>query len=461
MGKRLLIVAAVLVLLAGAAYVAATRALGGDLVRATLEQQLAARLGQPVRIGSAAAAIFPAVAIDLRDVAIGTPPSVQLSRARVVTGLRGLLSRRVDEAELILEDGRVTWPLPFALGPSKPAEESAATSAFTIGSVRRIVWRNITVVTGLPPVAIDLDASLAGDRFVVDRIAARSGTTRLEATGTFDSLSRVEGRLDVKGDISFAGYDARGLVASAAISPRGIVLSPLSFRMFDGAFDGRLDADLQRSVPQLRLNGQVSNVDVGKAIAASGSAGGLTGRLGGRIAITASGSDGAALLRTARGTIDALVKDGTMPYLDLVRPIVLAFGKPSGATPGGSGSSFSTLTGTFTLANGTLTTSNLTMEARDFDLAGRGQLSVDTGAVSANADVALSEELTAQAGADLRRYAQEDGRVIVPATVRGSLGKPTVFVDVAAATRRALGNELRRRVDDFIGGLFKKKKGGG
>ena len=460
MGKKLLIAGAALIALAGIAYVAVNRALGGDLVRATLEQQLAARLGQPVRIGSARAALFPAVAVDLRDIAIGTPPSVQLARARVVTGLRGLLSRRVDEAELILEDGQVTWPLPFALGSSQPAQATAAPT-FTIGSVRRIVWRNITVVTGLPPVAIDLDASLAGDRFVVDRIAARSGTTRLEARGTFESLSRVEGRLDVKGNISFAGYEARHLAATAAIAPRGIVLSPLSFEMFDGAFEGRLDADLQRSVPQVRLAGRVSNVDVAKAIAASGSAGGLTGRLSGRVTLVASGSDGASLLRTASGTLDASVKDGTMPHLDLVRPIILAFGKPSGETPGGSGSSFSSLSGTFALANGTLTTSNLAMASRDFDLDGGGQLRIETGAVAANADVALSRELTAQAGTDLRRYAQEDGRVIVPATVRGSLSRPTVFVDVAAAARRAFGNELRRRADEFIGGLFKKKKKGG
>jgi hypothetical protein len=72
--------------------------------------------------------------------------------------------------------------------------------------------------------------------------------------------------------------------------------------------------------------------------------------------------------------------------------------------------------------------------------------------------VQLSRELTAQAGADLRRYAEEDGRVIVPVTVSRTLGRPLVFVDVAAATRRALGNELKRRATGFLGGLFKKKK---
>jgi hypothetical protein len=72
----------------------------------------------------------------------------------------------------------------------------------------------------------------------------------------------------------------------------------------------------------------------------------------------------------------------------------------------------------------------------------------------------LSQDLTAQAGIDLRRYAQQDGRVIVPASVGGTLANPRVSVDVAAAMQRALGNELQRRAKEILGGLFKKKGGG-
>jgi hypothetical protein len=95
------------------------------------------------------------------------------------------------------------------------------------------------------------------------------------------------------------------------------------------------------------------------------------------------------------------------------------------------------------------------------DSDGRGTLAIDSGAVDARADVSLSPELTAQAGTDLRRYAQQDGRVILPATVSGTLTQPTVFIDVAAAAKRAITNEMQRRATDFLGGLFKKKKGGG
>jgi hypothetical protein len=47
---------------------------------------------------------------------------------------------------------------------------------------------------------------------------------------------------------------------------------------------------------------------------------------------------------------------------------------------------------------------------------------------------------------------------VVPATVHGTLQQPAVALDVAAATRRALENELERRAKSFFGDLFKRKK---
>jgi hypothetical protein len=72
--------------------------------------------------------------------------------------------------------------------------------------------------------------------------------------------------------------------------------------------------------------------------------------------------------------------------------------------------------------------------------------------------VVLSTELSAQAGVDLRRYAQQDGRVVVPATIGGTLQRPTVALDTAAAMRRALGNEIQRRTKSLLDGLFRRRE---
>src|SRR5262249_50318873 len=98
--KWLIVVIAVLFLIVAGISVLALQVLGSDLVRSQIEKQLSSYLGQPVHIASASTAIFPRIAIDLHDFTIGKPAAVQLGRVRLVTGLRGLLSRRVEDAAI-------------------------------------------------------------------------------------------------------------------------------------------------------------------------------------------------------------------------------------------------------------------------------------------------------------------------------------------------------------------------
>ncbi|HVZ22169.1 MAG TPA: AsmA family protein [Vicinamibacterales bacterium] len=448
--------AVVLVLVLGG-WLLVRHMLAPELVRSTIEQQLGERLGQPVHIASATASIFPRVGVNLHDVAIGAPPAVSLARVELHTGLRALLSHRIANAEVVLADGRIPWPLPFPL--AAPSSGGSGTAAVTITSISRIALQNITIASSLPPLTVNLDAALHGDRVDIGQLSAQSGKTRLQATGTIDSVSRMKGTLAVKGTLEAAGYDATALSASVALASDSFTLAPLSFDTLGGRFKGRLAADLRGAAPALQLAGDVSGIDVTQAMQRSGAAGGITGTLGGQIRIAASGTDGAALLRSAHGNLNVEITNGTIPHLDLVRTVVLAFGKPAGAVPAGSGSGFESLGGPLVLANRTLSSDRLTLRSRDVDMIADARLRLDTGAVDGRVNVVLSRDLTAQAGTDLRRYASQNGRVIVPVTIAGTLGQPTVFVDPAAAAQRALENELQRRLGGLLGGLIKKKGG--
>jgi uncharacterized protein involved in outer membrane biogenesis len=501
--RRLLVTLIGLSVLVLGAYVATRLVLGSDLVRSAIEQQLATRLAQPVRIGSATASILPRVALDLHDVAIGAPAAVQLGRVSIVTGLRPLLSRIVHEAEIVIADGRVELPLPFALpSPASSTTSVPASPALTVTSIRRIELRAVAFAAGKQTFVVDADSAVDGDHLDIRRLSARARTSRIEAHGALTSIAKLEGHLEANGDPldldelitfdsaltattgntsagsrapspampmrlsvtlaaptgRFATYSFRDLSSTIDIAPGRFTLAPLRVRAFGGGFQGRLDADTRRSVADLRLTGRVEGLDVAELMKAAGSPGGITGRFAGNLSLAGMGTDSETLMRTARGTIAAALTDGTMPHLDIVRTIVLTFGKPSGAPAEGSGSAFSHLGGAFAIANSTLTSDNISMHARDFDMAGRGTLQILTGALAARVDVVLSDELTAQAGTDLRRYAQQDGRVILPATISGTLQRPTISIDLAAATRRALGNELQRRAKSFLDGLFRKKK---
>ena len=88
-------------------------------------------------------------------------------------------------------------------------------------------------------------------------------------------------------------------------------------------------------------------------------------------------------------------------------------------------------------------------------MSGSAVVQFPAAAIDMHANVALSRELTAQAGTDLRRYAQEDGRVIVPAVIGGTVAAPRVTIDVTAALTRALQNEVKRKVKGLFDRIIK------
>jgi uncharacterized protein involved in outer membrane biogenesis len=498
--RRALVVIGILVLvLAGGVYFAASRVLTSDYARTRLEQQLSTAIGQPVHIGGLSAAIYPRVAVDLENVSIGTPATVTLAQVRLVTGLRALFSRRISDAELIVRNSRLALPLPGHLLPTTTGGNTApAGPGLTVESVRVISLENVELVAPPRVMRVDLHGSLTGDQLDIDRLAMRGSSSKIDGQGTISSVARLAGHIEAKADPldldelmaiasaftstsgpaqqkpgsatpmrvsvaltatkgQFATYTFSDLSTTIQLATGTVALNPLAVRSFGGNFKGTLDVDTRHDVPQLRLSGRVDGLDVAPLMKANGSAGGVTGTLAGSVTLSASGSDASTVLQTAHGTIAAAIVDGTIEHLDLVRTVVLAFGKPSGVPPEGSGSAFTRLGGTFALAHGTVTCENLSLTSRDFDVNGRTTLQLASGALDARGDVALSQELTAQSGTDLRRYAQQDGRVIVPAIVGGTINQPRVSVDVQAAAARAFQNEIQRRAKTLFEGLFKKK----
>jgi hypothetical protein len=54
----------------------------------------------------------------------------------------------------------------------------------------------------------------------------------------------------------------------------------------------------------------------------------------------------------------------------------------------------------------------------------------------------------------LIRLTRDGNRVLLPATIRGTLDAPRVSIDAAAAARRGLRNEVQRRLKDILGGVL-------
>jgi len=372
----------------------------------------------------------------------------------------------------------------------------------TIASIREISLENIELVAGETSMTVDMQSALTGDRLDIPRLSAASAATQLEASGAFTSISKLQGKFSVDADTldlnelvalasgvtssepggtgrsaqagtmdvaldvtaqsgTFAGYQFSNLRAEVRAAPSRVVMNPVNLHTFGGTFAGTLQALTSSTVPAISLRGRIADIDVPALAEAAGVAGSITGTLAGSVDLNARGAAPDALVQSARGTAAAAITDGEIPGLEMVRTVILAFGKPSGAPPAGSGSAFSSLGGDFTIEKGVVRTGNLAFMSRDFDMQGDAALVVNSGALDASVNVLLSKELTVQAGTDLRRYAQTDSRIILPARITGTIGEPSITLDLAAATRRALENELKHRAKSLLEELFRRKKGGG
>jgi uncharacterized protein involved in outer membrane biogenesis len=484
--------AALIAVVAIAVALFARGTIGSGAVKRTLEQQLSARLGDTVRIQTLGASFFPRVTLNMRNVSIGDPPKATIAELSIATGLRGLLSKRIEGGEIILSNSRV--PADMVLGFAGAAASGGSSNSeagITILSIRTLALRNVELVVGPRSLRFDLQASIAGDRLEVTRLVAQSSGTRLDAQGVLTSIAAHKGTftasaarlnldellavasgfsspagsnsaapVDVTIDVTapegeLGGYRFHKLSSVVHVTPGRLRVAPLRLGMFGGACDGQLDVSTSGRAPDLSIGGRVQGMDVSTMLQEVQGSSSMSGRLSGTFAVKTRGTSSTAMLGSAHGTGRATIVDGEIPHLDMVRAIVLAFGKPSSDAQASSGSRFTRIDNSFTLDDQTLRSHDITFASPDFDMTGSGSVRVPAGAVDMQADVVLSRDLTAQAGVDLRRYAQENGRIVVPATIAGTLSAPSVRVNVAAAGARALENEVKRRVKGLLDRIMK------
>lgn len=510
--KKLIIGAVALVVLAGLTlFVAVPMLLSPERVRAAVEAQASSAIGRPVKIGAAAVQVWPRPGVSITDMTVGEPAQLTLARAQLSTGLGALLSRRVEDAEITVEDSRLDLvallgALGGLTGPPAKSQQPAAPPALTIVSVRSIGLRNVDLVVGDRHANVTLESRLFGDRLDINRLSAKTAETSLEATGAVISIIRQMVRLKIEADpldldglMQFAGafsklpaaapaaagggapaaldleaevHAPRGRVAGLAftdlrttivVTPAGVTLRPFTLSALAGRFDGVATVALSQAQPALAIDGKVSGVDLQQlATFASGEPSAITGTLNATMKLNGRGLDTDTAIKSANGSASVSLLKGRMPGLQLVRPAILAFGRPQGAPPEGNGEAFDAITANIAIGGGQLRTNDLTFASRDVDMSGAGSLAVTGGRLDLKANLMLSEELSAQAGRDLVRYTREGNRVVLPATVSGTVADPSVMIDTTQVLRRAVTNELQNRTKSALerllpGALGRKK----
>ena len=512
-------VAAVIVIAIIGAIVWAQSILATDTVRTAIAGQVSKAIGQPVTIGGIGASIFPRVTINLEQVAIGDPARIQVATIHVGTNFGALLSRRIEHGALRLSGAKIELPLPsFGGGRSEGASDGEGASSggapVEIVSIDEIALTDVEIVSGGRTLRGDIDASIEGETVVLRSVDLAADDTSISATGRIANLSAPTGELKIKAGalnvdrlLAFVGEFSGGagsstapaarpaartgasaapalnitvsldadrasmggltiekLIGTAKLNGDAVRLDPLTFGLFGGRYEGTIAAKLGPRTPTFRWNAALTGVDVAAATAFAGSPDVVSGRMSGKIDLTGSGADAATAIKTARGTARIDVVDGIVKKLGLVRGVVIATSMREGATKqamasGSTDEPFTRLGGTFRIADGSASTDDLRFESKDLLLDASGNIHADTTVVNLAGKVQLSDELSKQAGSDLTRYTQDQGRVTLPATITGPANNLSVRIDVADMAKRAITNrateEAQKRLKG-LGGLIRR-----
>jgi uncharacterized protein involved in outer membrane biogenesis len=466
--KKLLAVVALLLalgILASAAFVLWLRS---DAVRQTIVTQATAAFGTPVRIDAARATVFPRLGVELLNVSVGEPSRLRVDRASIATGLSVIWTRRVEDADIRLTGGFLDASLLAALADRAARRGDADASRvpsqapLSIVSIRSIRLRDVTTSVGGEQIPVSVDAALSGDRFTLTNGVATLRGVTVQIEGEVSTRSRP---LRLTADITapvltIGGHRAELLRARLDATPTAIVFDPVTFDLHGGHVETRVSLEPSRPQSAVQYRGRVSGLDVARLGATDGGhKEAITGRLGATFAIAAPvESDFSALLQTARGSVDIDIRDGRMPGIEAVRQAVIRFANRADSAPQTAGSdTFSELKATLTLRSGDASITKLTMAAEDFDIAGDGTLALGNWGIALDVDVTLTEALSQQAGRDLYRYARDGRRIVLPATIGGTLVEPTASVNVGRAAGRALKNKAEDELKSFLDRVLKKR----
>jgi AsmA protein len=401
-------------------------------------------------------------------------------------------------------------------------QAEAPSSPIEIVSIDEIVLRRVEVTGGGRTLRGDNELAPRRDSLLIRRVSLTADDTTIAMTGTLASLSPMRGGVDVSaqsldidrlaafvrdfvatplstpapeaggaaagtaaappaspigqltlalkaGRVTAGGLTLSGFSATGIVSPDAIAFEPLTFGVFGGRYEGAMRLGLG-AVPQVDWSGAVTAVDTARLMAFAGSPDTITGSLNGDVRLRGQAAQIEQALRSATGRARVDITGGSIAGLQLVRTLVTATSGRGGIAASVSSAAaasrdqtgaerFSRLGATLRLEGGVIATDDIAMRSPDVDLTASGTLRVTDLSADLSGRAQLSEALSKQAGVDLVRYTQENGRVTLPVTVSGPLADLTVRVNLGDAAARAIRNkateELNKAIQRGLGGLLK------
>jgi uncharacterized protein involved in outer membrane biogenesis len=501
-------------IVAAGGWVALRRSLVADIVRAGAETRLSAALGQRVTVGEIGLSLTPRPSFTGSDVRVGPAdqlaPAVRLDRIRLVPRLRSFFSDTIQIPEIRLDgftvsilrepDGR--WRVPAAFpAPSQDASTGVVIDRVRIaggrlrvfdGPIGGAVRETSTIDDIQADVLIDTaglhlrplrgrvgGAEISGEANVAPRAvrlsfdapaiadadlpallgllgAVRPAVVRLDepaAASVSVSIDRGSSRLTGKGTIRSPSVTVEPLrlqrvEAPLTIAGSQLTFTPTTFLLNGGSHSGRVTLALDADPPRWSADSRLEALDVGALLdtlagrdARIDGIGQVDAKLHGRVEQSfVSGMEGRAHLLISNGVLHGF------PLIAAVNRALRLGGAENNDTR------FERLSATLAIARGAAVTDDLVMNAGHIRVEVSGRIRFDR-ALDLRGSALVSADRVSAAVASVRELARlrnARGEIEVPLTIGGTLDSPKFALDVEAAIRHGVRDELMRRLRGII-----------
>jgi AsmA protein len=274
--------------------------------------------------------------------------------------------------------------------------------------------------------------------------------------GGEDGLLQVAARGKLKvGTLHFMNFDLKDVHGAVELSHAVLRVTDLAAKLYGGGLKGGASVDLAKKNTAYRIDGTLDGIDVNGVAAAYDPAlkDILKGVLGGRLALDASGSQMNSLLATARGDARIEIVKGALTSISVLKQLAALLEAAGGKGIGRDETPFERLSGTFAIADGKARTSDLALVSPDLNLAGTGDVGLDTSLDLAVA-ATFSDEATrgmVQKTPAAKALTDKDGRLAVHLLARGNLAQPSIGLDTHAQTRQ-LTEQKKAEVKEKVRG---------
>ncbi|MDA2914432.1 AsmA-like C-terminal region-containing protein, partial [Acidobacteriia bacterium AH_259_A11_L15] len=266
-------------------------------------------------------------------------------------------------------------------------------------------------------------------------------------------FARLSGRGRLRFDRVLHGALTLAPVSSpVVISNQVITCDPIQFGLYEGGGRGRLVIDLRGKEPVVDFNGLLRNVDANQLLSAtSDSKDRMHGRLGGKLQVRFVGSERPQIAQSATGEGEVSLVNGRLSRFNLNQAVVAA-ARVAGLDFRSRETPVEDMTTQFQIADGWVRTDNLTLRTPDLTMEAVGGFSLED-ELAFEAIATFTPEASRRmagpgnvlGGLGQLLYVKDDqGRVVVPFLIRGTLDSPKILPDPGRAAQMRMGGRRRR-----------------